>query len=78
MTAIQAIKAYCLGCMCGSKSEVTLCPVTDCELYPFRLGRNPNYKGRQLTDEEREKRAEQMREMQRKKREAEEQSTTES
>ena len=69
MTAIQAIRAYCIGCMCDDKSEVKNCPVTDCELYPFRLGRNPNYKGRELSDEERAKRAEQMREMQRKKKE---------
>jgi len=75
MTAIQAIKAYCIGCMGGDKTEVKLCPCSDCELHPFRLGRNPNYKGRELTDEEREKRAEQMREMQRKRKEESERNT---
>ena len=75
MTAIQAIRQYCIGCMCDDKNEVKNCPVVDCELYPFRLGRNPNYKGRELTDEEREKRAEQMREMQRKRKEESERNT---
>ena len=61
MTAIQAIRAYCIGC--EDKSEVKNCPVTDCELYPFRMGKNPNYKPRELTPEEKQERAERMRKL---------------
>ena len=32
-----------------------MCTVTDCSLYPFRFGKNPNIK---LSDEERARRAE--------------------
>lgn len=42
MTPIQSIRKYCIEC-CGSPHEVRLCPCTDCFLYPFRLGKNPNF-----------------------------------
>ena len=45
LTPVKAIRAKCLDCMCGSAQEVRLCPVTDCSLYPYRLGHNPNRKG---------------------------------
>lgn len=45
MTPIKAIRAKCLDCMCGSVTEVRLCPCTDCSLYPFRMGKNPNRAG---------------------------------
>lgn len=54
-TPLKAIRAKCLDCSCGSYTEVKECPITDCPLYPFRLGHNPNIK---LTDEQRAKRAE--------------------
>lgn len=53
LTPIKAIRAYCLGCSDGSASEVRLCPITDCELYPYREGHNPNIKPRKYSDEER-------------------------
>jgi len=43
MTPVQSIRKYCLDCCCGSPKEVRLCPNTDCPLYPFRLGKNPNF-----------------------------------
>lgn len=46
MTPIQAIRQHCIGCMCGQVREVSLCPIHDCPLYPFRNGHNPNIKGR--------------------------------
>lgn len=49
---IKAIRAYCLGCMCDQPNEVALCPVTKCELYPFRFGKNPYRKTRELTEEQ--------------------------
>jgi hypothetical protein len=42
---LKAIRAKCLDCSGDRPKEVTLCPVTDCELYPFRFGKNPNREG---------------------------------
>ena len=38
---VKAIRAKCLDCSCGNVIEVKFCPVTNCSLYPFRMGRNP-------------------------------------
>lgn len=46
ITPVKAIRAKCLDCCCGSAQEVKLCPVTDCSLYPYRMGHNPNRKGK--------------------------------
>lgn len=54
---VKAIRAKCLDCSCDSPEEVRNCPVTDCALYPFRLGKNPFFK-RTYTDEQRAKMAE--------------------
>ena len=32
---------------------VPLCPLTDCALWSYRLGKNPNRKPRELTEEQR-------------------------
>lgn len=61
MTPMKAIRAKCLDCCCGSSNEVRLCTATGCPLYEFRLGKNPNIKPRQLTDEQRATMAENMR-----------------
>ena len=45
LTPIKAIRAKCLDCMYNQATEVRLCPITDCSLYPYRMGRNPNRKG---------------------------------
>ena len=42
---LKAIRAKCLDCMCDQPMEVRLCPCTDCPLYPYRMGHNPNRKG---------------------------------
>lgn len=44
LTPIKAIRAKCLDCCCWQKSEVKLCPVQDCALYPYRMGHNPYIK----------------------------------
>lgn len=44
-TALRAIRAKCLDCCLGSTNEIKLCPSTECALYPFRLGKNPNRAG---------------------------------
>lgn len=45
LTPMKAIRAKCLDCSCGNPYEVTKCPITDCALYPYRDGHNPNRKG---------------------------------
>ncbi len=69
LTPVKAIRAYCLGCMCGQANEVKLCPITKCELYPYRFGTNPNYKPKAFTEEQRAKLRENARYAQAKKRE---------
>lgn len=50
---IKAIRLKCLDCSAGQPSEVGLCPVVDCPLWNFRLGKNPFAKKRVLTEERR-------------------------
>ena len=42
---LRAIRAKCLDCAQSCK-EVRLCSVTDCPLWPFRMGWNPWLAGR--------------------------------
>jgi len=53
ISPMRAIRAKCLECSNGSVREVRLCPITDCNLYPFRMGRNPYIKKRELSPEQR-------------------------
>ena len=41
--SVKTIRKHCLMCMGGSKSGVRECVRTECPLWPFRLGTNPNY-----------------------------------
>lgn len=41
LTPIKAIRKKCLDCSCGSVSEVKLCPVKECPIYPYRMGKRP-------------------------------------
>ena len=59
MTPTKAIRLKCLDCMCGLANEVKLCPITDCSLYPFRFGKNPNIK-REFSEEQRKLMGEQL------------------
>ena len=38
MSAKTTIRKYCLWCCMDSYKEVTLCPSTDCAIWPFREG----------------------------------------
>jgi len=42
---LDAVRRYCLECSGGSRREVAECAIPDCELYPFRYGKNPYRKG---------------------------------
>jgi hypothetical protein len=42
--SVKIIRQHCLNfCMGGSRVAVRECPSTECSLYPFRMGKNPNY-----------------------------------
>lgn len=60
MTPLKAIRLKCLDCCCGSSYEVEQCPCEDCTLYPFRFGKNPFRKKRELTEEQRKELAERL------------------
>lgn len=42
VTAIRSIRAFCVECI-GGAAYVEDCTAIKCQLYPFRMGRNPNY-----------------------------------
>lgn len=42
ISPLKAIRLKCLDCSCGSTNEVRLCQITDCPLFPYRSGKNPN------------------------------------
>lgn len=41
LTPIRAIRAKCMDCSCYQLREVRLCPVTQCHLWPYRMGKRP-------------------------------------
>jgi hypothetical protein len=45
MPTLAAIRRRCLDCSGGLPSEVRNCKHTTCDLWPFRLGHNPNRAG---------------------------------
>ncbi|MFZ1081962.1 MAG: hypothetical protein WAO19_08550 [Candidatus Kryptoniota bacterium] len=45
LSPLKSIRLKCLECSNDSTSEVRNCVITDCPLYEFRLGKNPNRKG---------------------------------
>lgn len=56
---LRAIKLKCLDCSTYNTNEIKECPVKNCSLYPFRLGKNP-FRKRELSEEERNKLSERM------------------
>ena len=45
MSALKAVRAFCLECCGGSYKEVKLCPAQRCPLYDYRLGHRPKKPG---------------------------------
>ena len=43
-TPLKAIRSKCIGCA-GSARSVRICTFSDCPLFAYRLGRNPNRSG---------------------------------
>jgi len=46
LTPLKTIRQKCLDCSNFQPSEVKKCPCTDCPLYAYRMGSNPNRKGK--------------------------------
>lgn len=38
---LRVIRRTCLSCTNGYLAEIRHCPVTDCPLWPYRMGSNP-------------------------------------
>lgn len=51
---LRAVRLKCFDCSAMQLSEVKDCPVSECPLYPFRLGKNP-FRKRELTEDARQK-----------------------
>jgi hypothetical protein len=59
---LKAIKLKCRNdCCVGDRDMWKNCVVTDCQLYPFRMGTNPFRKKREMTEEQKEKSSERLR-----------------
>jgi hypothetical protein len=54
-TALKAIRRRCVDCSGGSPIGANGCTTSDCDLHPFRRGKNPN---RAVSEERRSKMAE--------------------
>lgn len=50
---LKSIRAKCLDCCGYHHSEVRLCNIKECSLWPYRMGRNPFHK-REMTDEQKQ------------------------
>lgn len=55
LTPVKAIRAKCIECSGGNRSEADRCQIKDCPLYADRHGKNPNRKPRVMTEEQRER-----------------------
>lgn len=51
---LKAIKQFCFECCGESRAEVRRCCSPKCPLHPFRLGKNPFLKKREMTPEQKE------------------------
>ena len=60
LNPLSAIKAHCRECSGGIIDEHKNCPVTTCFLHPYRMGTNPFRKKRVMTDEQKTKIAERL------------------
>lgn len=51
---VKAIRAKCLDCCCNQINEVKECPVQNCAIWPFRLGKNPYRAKTTMTEEQKQ------------------------
>lgn len=48
---LKAIREKCLDCCVNQPAEVRICHITDCSLWPYRMGTNP-FRNRTMTNDE--------------------------
>ncbi len=41
LTPIKAIRAKCMDCTCNQPKEIRECRITECPLWPYRMGKRP-------------------------------------
>ena len=58
---VKAIRAYCLSRCLESANEVAQCAASGCELWEFRMGKNPYRAKRVYTEEQKAIMAERLR-----------------
>jgi hypothetical protein len=42
---MQAFRAKCMDCTCNQPKEIKFCSITDCAIWPYRMGNNPKRAG---------------------------------
>jgi hypothetical protein len=57
---LQVIRAKCIDCCAGQKTEVRLCGMRDCPSWPYWMGKNP-WHHRRLTEGQRTQQAQRLR-----------------
>ncbi|MAI61991.1 MAG: hypothetical protein CBB87_05790 [Micavibrio sp. TMED27] len=50
---LKVIRKKCIDCCAGKYSEVQKCAAKDCDLWPYRMGKNPFHK-RKMTNEQKQ------------------------
>jgi hypothetical protein len=45
LTPMTAIRSKCMQCSNWQYGDITQCPITDCALWPYRFGKNPDRRG---------------------------------
>lgn len=51
LTPLRAIRKKCMECTCNAPTDIAKCTVTDCTLWPYRLGKRPRRKAVDDTEE---------------------------
>jgi len=52
-SVLKAVRKRCLDCCAYQRDEVKYCSCTNCALWPFRFGKNPYRKKREMSEEQR-------------------------
>lgn len=50
---VKIIREKCLDCCAQQHTEVRMCHLTDCPLWPYRMGKNP-FRKRTMTKEQKQ------------------------
>ena len=50
---LRVVRRKCMDCTCDQMKEVELCPMKDCPLWPFRMGKDPYKTKREMSPAQR-------------------------